>query len=140
MSILRLILFSCIFYVHNAYASELYNDCGVIYINNNSENTLEVNGIYSDSDEKLKTLIIEPHTSQQIISMKTLRTCAGNTSKIHCHAMWVACHKNINLIVKTLDTGMILLTKYVQVNDSLSFNQSFYGDKIIVVLINDIPF
>lgn len=138
MSILRLILFSCVFYVHNTYALELYNDCGVIYINNNSEHTLEVNGIYPDSNEKLKTLIIEPHTSQQSLSMKTLRTCAGNTSKIHCHAMLIACHKKINLTVKTIDTGIILLSRPMLVNDSLSFNQSFSDEKIIV-LINDVP-
>ncbi|MCR9191147.1 MAG: hypothetical protein NXI01_00610 [Gammaproteobacteria bacterium] len=138
MIIFRILLLSYLFFAETTYAL-MPNNCGVIYINNNSERTLEVNGIYPDTKEVLKTVMIKPNTLQQSITLGTMQSCAGNTSKIHCNAIWVACHKTVNLIVKTSDTGTILLSGLVAANDSLSFNTPVNSDKSSDVLINDIP-
>jgi len=138
MSIFKALLMACLFFAETSYAL-MPNNCGVIYINNNSEQTLEVNGIYPDTKEVLKTVTIEPHTTQQSIALGTMRSCGGNTNNIHCHAIWVACHKTINLTVKTLETGTTILSGLITANDSLSFNTPLNGDLPSDVLINDMP-
>lgn len=139
MLALRALLFICFISAQTSYALQIQNPCDFIYLNNNSEQTLEVSGIYPDSKERLKTIVLKPYETQQSIALKTLGTCSGNTSKIHCNAMWFVCHKNINLVVKTADNGKTLLSGLIHANDTLSINKCLTCDQPSIVLINDTP-
>lgn len=138
MIIFRVLLVTCFFFAQTSYAL-MPNNCGFIFINNHSEQILEVSGVYPDTKEVLNRVTIQPYAAQQSITLGTMRSCAGNTNKIHCNVIWVACHKTINLTVKTSDTGTTLLSRLINANDSLSFNSPFDDDKPSYVLINDIP-
>ncbi len=121
MSLLRSLLFIGFLSAQIPQALALSSHCHALYITNNGEQALEISGVYPDSEEVLQTIIIKPDTAQQSISLATVRTCGGNTSQLHCNAMWIACHNTIHLTVRTVDTGLILLSGLVQANDTLSF-------------------
>lgn len=140
MLALRALLFICFISAQTSYALEMPNHCDHFYLTNDSGQTLEVGGIYPDSKESLKPIILKPYQTQQNITLQTLRTCGGgNPSKIHCNAMWLVCHKNINLIVKTADTGKTIFSGLIHENDTSSINTCLTCIKPLIVLINDIP-
>lgn len=124
--------------VTSSYALDRLKPCDVIYLSNNSAQTFEVSGIYSDSQERLKTTILAPYTAQETIVLETLRSCSGNTEKIHCQAMWLVCHPKITLIIKTADQKTILLSEMIHANDAISINAGPLADSPMI-LINDVP-
>lgn len=134
MRVILSLLFTCFLFTHNSYALA----CSDISITNNSDQAVAVSGIYPDTKEVLNTLVFKPYMTQKI-SLATIRTCANNNSKVRCHAMWLACHKDINLTVKEVGTETILLSKLIQSNDVISFNNASTNDKTLIVLVNDIP-
>ena len=136
---LKTLLFIFFLSANVSYALILPDQCGAIDINNNTEKTLEISGIYPDSEEALKPFIIDPYMTQQHLSLGTVRSCAGNTRKIHCNAMWIHCHKTINLTIKVLDTGKTSFSAILKANDFLSVNTPLHSDEAPVILINDIP-
>ena len=127
------------FGAQTSYAIIINSYCDLMYLNNNSGQALEVSGIYPDSEEILQTTVLKPYETQQSIVLETLRTCSGNTSKIKCHAIWRACHKNIKLVLKTVDTGTILFSGFIYAKDTLSINKGLANNQPLIVLINDIP-
>jgi hypothetical protein len=135
LSILLIIFFTC---TQTAYAHVLRNNCNMIHVYNNSEETLDVRGVYPDTKEVLKSMTLPSDTTQQDIPLRTLRTCGGNTDKIHCHVVRMACHKDINLTVTLSDTDMILFSGVMHEGDSLSVNPCPRCDKPFIVLINDV--
>lgn len=138
MTILRVVLWlTCFLSAQPSYAVEIPRHCNAIYLSNNSEQAFEVSGNYPDSQDKLKTILLAPYTAQQSISLETVKTCSGNTKKIHCNAMWVICHKNINIVIKNANTEDILLSEVIHENDSVSINQCTTCDKPSIVLINE---
>lgn len=139
MLTLRTLLLACFFCTQTVYALDINSHCDLVYLNNSSGQAFEVSGIYPDSEEILQTIVLKPYETQQSIALETLRTCGGNTSKIHCHAMWRACHKNIKLVVKTVDTGTTLYSGLIYAKDTLSINKCLTCDHPLIVLINDIP-
>jgi hypothetical protein len=138
MPFLRALLFICLAFTQSTYARTLPNQCSMIHVYNNSEEILDVRGVYPDTKETLKSMILESNTTQQNIPLRTLRTCGGNTDKIHCHAVWMVCHKDINLTVTLPDTDMLLFSGVMHEGDSLSVNPCPTCDEPFVVLINDI--
>ena len=139
MLALRALLFLCFVSAQTCYALEIPNHCDHFYLTNRSGQTLEAGGIYPDSKENLKTIVLKPYEPQQSIALQTLRTCDGNTSKIHCNAMWLVCHKDINLVIKTTDTGTTLFSGLIHANDTVSINTCLTCNHPSIVLINDIP-
>ena len=139
MLALRSLLFICFISAQTSYALEMPNHCDHFYLTNDSGQTLEASGIYPDSKERLKTIILKPYETQQNITLESLRTCGGNTSKIHCNAMWLVCHKDINLVIKTTDTGTTLFSGLIHANDTVSINTCLTCIKPSIVFINDIP-
>ncbi|PJD91408.1 MAG: hypothetical protein CK424_07240 [Legionella sp.] len=121
MSILRSLVLICLCVSSMSHGLVLENQCGSISIRNNSEQALEVAGVYADPNEVLKTIVIDPSTRLYNMSLGTLKTCGDNASKVNCHAMWLVCHKEMHLTITTLESGLILFSGVVHANDSLSF-------------------
>jgi hypothetical protein len=138
MKRLSILLFICFAFTETAYAHVLRNNCNTIHIYNNSEETLDVRGVYPDTKEILKPMTLQSDTTQQDIPLRTLRTCGGNTDKIHCHAVWMVCHKDIKLTVTLPDTDMLLFSGVMHEGDSLSVNPCPTCDNPFIVLINEV--
>ena len=138
MSILKTLLLICFAFTQASYAQALPNHCNMIHIYNNSGEELDLRGVYPDTKEILKSVILASDTAQQDIPLSTLKTCGGNTDKIHCHVMWITCHKDINLTVALPDTDMLLFSGVIHEGDSLSVNKCPTCDTPFIALVNGV--
>ncbi len=132
---LKTILFIILTYTQAAYALVSPNLCNVIPVYNNTEDTIEITGTYPDTKEVMKPMLLKAGVHQDI-SLGTLRTCGGNNKKIHCHAMWVQCHKQLILRITHEDMRLLLFHEEVHEGDTLSINQCPTCDTPWVVLVN----
>ena len=140
MFIARVLLFIGFLSAQTAHAQVTPNHCDVIYLNNYTEQTLELSGSYPDNHQKFNEIILKPYETQQSFALESIGSCQGNTSLISCHARVIFCHENVDLILKNSASGDILLSGRIHTNDTLSINKCPTCDKPLIVMVNDIPF
>lgn len=137
MAIVRLFILLIGLVGSAANAAVFNTQCDNIYLLNNTERPMKVRGVYPDTDEKLKSFILQPGSGQQIVSLETIRSCSGNTNKVHCNVVWKQCHKQIHLLVEFIEKGRTAFSSLIHANDTVSFNPAPDGENVLV-LINDV--